>query len=187
VRFEDNEEFEYERVSDLDRARQAHQWDQASHQNGLNSFKFQTTQDSESGYISSLQMDNNNVLGRSDSEKRVQVFNFAGVFDSTDRPRSMQVKYSQDGTHIANIGFSTEQDSSVKFLRKNTAQTTSTYDYTVTIGENMRIVGFTAKLRTDKVAFVDTLNSGGLSKMQQNQRIIVALGLVVFDEGNPVC
>lgn len=119
---------------------------------------------------------------------RVQVFNFAGTFDSTDRPRSMQVKYSQDGTKIVNIGFSTQRDSSVKFLRKNAAaQTSSQYDYTVTIGENMRIVGFTAKLRTDKVAFVDTLSAGGLSQMQQKQRIIVALGLVVFDEGNPVC
>ena len=102
---------------------------------------------------------------------RVQVFNFAGAFDSTERPRSMQVKYSPDGTKIENIGFSTteEQDggdvSSVKFLRKNIeGQTTSSqYDYTVTIEENMRIVGFTAKLRTEKVAFVDTLNIGGLS------------------------
>ena len=43
VRFEDSDDFAYERVSDLDRARQAHKWDQASRLNGLNSFKFQTT------------------------------------------------------------------------------------------------------------------------------------------------
>ena len=48
----------------------------------------------------------------------------------------------------------------------------------IVVEEGKRIVGFFAKLRTKK--------AGGLTGVKA-QTTIMAIGLVVFDEGNPRC
>ena len=59
-------------------------------------------------------------------------------------------------------------------------------DYLVTIGEGKRIIGLTAKLRSKTQGSIDLIDEE-LQNQKTSEKTIVALGVVVFDEANPIC
>jgi len=63
------------------------------------------------------------------------------------------------------------------------SQSASDADYQVKVKSGSRIVGFTAKLRSQK----QNRTEDSLQGREPSKRAIVALGLVVFEEANPIC
>lgn len=102
------------------------------------------------------------------------------------------VKYNMRD-EIEDIGFSTSRSpwesgpirrETDKWLRGSA--NFNNKDYQVMMPEGKIIVGFTTKLRMRKKSFMKP-GQDGLSGMTSREKTIVALGLVVFDSGNPKC